>query len=257
MLSESKSQEPSLSLKKFKVPIIIWGCSMVGKSSFIRKLVKNEFFPNYTETLGLDYAQINVHLSEVELLVQLWDTCGQERFNSISKAQIKKCFGLLLMYDLSSRDSFEKIDDWIKEIDDRSLSIVLIGNKSDRVDRVISRQEGEAKAKSLKALFFETSNKEGDNIIESVGSLLQIILDKYLHEYTSVKKDLQEWVAKGLENIEEILPNNDRDSQYRSLTRNTILSLHSNSSKKQKKKTCCGGGEEDEKKKKEKSKDNK
>ena len=116
-----------------------------------------------------------------ELKLFFSDTAGQERYKSISMNIIKNTDGIFLMYDVADQRSFDEINGWIesiKEVKGDNFPIILIGNKCDLEQRVISKEEGEKFAKEQGFSFMETSCKEGINIKESVQVLVHDIMEK-------------------------------------------------------------------------------
>ncbi len=117
-----------------------------------------------------------VKLDEKKVAMQLWDTCGQERFKSIAKSYFRRADGVVLMYDCTYERSFMNVREWIDtvyESSDKRIPIIIIANKTDLRDttttrRVIRTEEGAKLAKEYNALFIETSAKDGNNIEESL-----------------------------------------------------------------------------------------
>ena len=173
-----------MSKKKIEeVKIITLGDTSVGKSSFILKYIDDRFSYNYIATLGLDFKQKKIKLkSGEEVRLRIFDTAGQERFKSISINFIKKAHGILLIYDITKRNTFESVKKWMDSILDASgekICILLVGNKCDlEEERAVSKEEGEQKAKEYNLDFFETSCKEGININEVFEKLTEDILKK-------------------------------------------------------------------------------
>lgn len=114
--------------------------------------------------------------------LKIWDTAGQERFRNITKQYYKGADGILLVYDITDRNSFEKIKDWMKQIQENTqkeqIGIVLLGNKCDLEDRQVSYEEGESLAKEYGLLFWETSAYKDKNISESFEGLTNLIISK-------------------------------------------------------------------------------
>ena len=166
------------------IKIITLGNSAVGKSSFILKYTDNVFSLDYLTTLGVDYKHKKIKLKNgKDVRLRIFDTAGQERFKSVSASFIKKADGVILIYDIGEKDSFEAVDNWIKsirEIGKDKLPIILVGNKCDLSDdkRMISLKEGQDKANEFNILFYETSCKEGINIKEVFEKLIDDIIEK-------------------------------------------------------------------------------
>lgn len=114
----------------------------VGKTSVTRNFTRSTFEQNYISTLGIDYEtrRFNVDGEDVSLqvfilcLLQIWDTAGQEKFRSITKAYYKGSNGVILMYDITLRSSFDHINQWVPEIYKETgvnIAMILVGNKHD------------------------------------------------------------------------------------------------------------------------------
>ena len=165
-----------------QITLFLLGNSSVGKTAFIHRYVKNDFKNSYQNTIGMDYCSKNIKLpTGEELEILLYDTAGQEKYKSISLNLIKKADGILLMYDISERSTFDAINQWIesiKNIKEDDFPIILIGNKCDLEERDITPIEGELFANQHGFSFEETSCKEGINIEESVQDLVLNILEK-------------------------------------------------------------------------------
>ena len=186
--------------KIFLANIITLGNGQVGKTSLIIKYVDNTFSLNYIQTLGMDFKIKMVKLqNSEEIRVKLTDTAGQERFGSLSSNYLKKANGILLVHDITSRESFEALNNWADEIKEKSKSdearpIILIGNKLDlEGNRCISKEEGENFAKNNCGgiNFYETSCKTGENVENAINDLVSQVYNKYsgnnLNEGNNIK----------------------------------------------------------------------
>ena len=164
-----------------EMKIILLGNSSVGKTSFIVKYIDNKFSFDYTATLGIDYKLKKLKSKKgKEIRLRIFDTAGQERFKSVSVSFIKKADGIVLIYDISNKISFEEIGGWIESIKENgkiNIPVILVGNKCDLSDdiRQISQKEGQEKADEFQLPFYETSCKEGININEVFDILVQNI----------------------------------------------------------------------------------
>ena len=186
--------------KIFLANIITLGNGQVGKTSLIIKYVDNTFSLNYIQTLGMDFKIKMVKLqNSEEIRVKLTDTAGQERFGSLSSNYLKKANGIILIYDITSRESFEALNNWADEIKEKSKSdearpIILIGNKLDlEGNRCVSKEEGENFAKNNCGgiNFYETSCKTGENVENAINDLVSQVYNKYsgnnLNEGNNIK----------------------------------------------------------------------
>ena len=164
-----------------EIKVIILGNSSVGKSSLMIKYSDNIFEPTYLSTLGVDFKQKKIQLKNGnEIKLQIYDTAGEERFRAISSSFIKKAEGVILMYDITSKVSFEAIDGWLESIRENgkeNLPIILVGNKCDfpADQKEVTTEEGEEKANEFKIPFYETSCKEGINVKEVFDKLIEEI----------------------------------------------------------------------------------
>ena len=163
------------------IKIMTLGNSEVGKTSFIMRYTDNIFQHNYLSTTGLDFKVNIVTIKDKQYRVFLYDTAGEERFRSIALNIIKDTDGILLMYDITNRISFECLPEWIKNVKDskgKDFAMILIGNKIDlEGHRKISKEEGKEFADENELPFFETSNKDGINIQEAALALINKIIE--------------------------------------------------------------------------------
>ena len=155
--------------KIFEGKLITLGDSMVGKTSLILRFLENLFTPNYLSTIGFDLKKKMVKLDNGEKIkLVIYDTAGQERFKSLSRNYIKKADGILVVYDITNKQSFINVENWIKcarEEITKKIPMFLVGNKSDMDDlRVINQEDGENLSEQFGLKFYETSCKNGNNV---------------------------------------------------------------------------------------------
>ena len=156
---------------------------MVGKSSIVLRFSEDKFDDNQFATIGIDFKTKYIKIGDSSVKVLIWDTAGQEKFQNIAKQYYKGANGVLLIYDIGSRKSFERIDFWLKELKENNrideLFICLVGNKVDLEDkRVITTEEGEKYAKDNNILFFEVSAKTGKGVVELFNKVIGGAMDK-------------------------------------------------------------------------------
>ena len=149
--------------------ILILGDHAVGKSCFIIRYTDDTFQDVYLSTIGMDckYKDINLENGK-SIRLQIWDTAGQDRFRSLTKNLYKGASGIILIYDISNRKTFDNVKGWIESIKEEVSSkvlIVLVGNKIDKIEeREVKKVEGEDLAEELKLPFYECSALTGENI---------------------------------------------------------------------------------------------
>ncbi len=169
--------------KDVTIKIVTIGESGVGKTSIVSRYVMNEFKEITSPTVGVDFSSKVLNTNESIVNLQIWDTAGQERMRAMASAYYREANGVILVFDITNRLSFDRIPFWIKEIrenGDNRLKIVVIGNKSDLNDRrQITLEEAKAFAAEKGYFYFETSAKEneGDVISKAFQELVKITLE--------------------------------------------------------------------------------
>ncbi|NXA38229.1 RAB44 protein, partial [Eudromia elegans] len=114
--------------------VILVGNSSVGKTSFLRRFCEDRFFPGTAATVGVDYSVKTVTVDNSQVTLQLWDTAGQERYRSITKQFFRKADGVIVMYDITAKDTFTDVKQWlvsIEEAAEENVPVLLLGNKTD------------------------------------------------------------------------------------------------------------------------------
>ena len=184
MLQNTNNKNPEKQL--FKAHIITLGDATVGKTSLIVRYTGNTFRTDYLITIGIDSQLKKIQLQNgEEIKVLITDTAGQEKFRSLSTNYIKNANGILLVYDITNKESFYNINIWAKQIKEKIedlIPMILVGNKIDLEEkRCVSKEEGEECAKNncggIK--FYETSCKTGENIKEAIDDLAEQIYNKF------------------------------------------------------------------------------
>lgn len=190
--------------------VVFVGDAAVGKSSFIMRLSRGIFMPQLTSTLGVDFQTKNICIDNKNVSLQLWDTAGQERFRCITQSYFRKADGVMLMYDCTNEQSFLNVRQWMSDLEEvasRGIPIMLVSNKTDLRDvfkmqskSVVERENGEKIAQEMKAIFVETSAKDGSNINEAVGALTRSMIKHAVpHEKDSLtlnEKQSKSFAAK-------------------------------------------------------------
>ena len=170
--------------KEFMYKILLLGDSSVGKTCILTRYSENTFQEDHLATIGLDFKQKIVNLDNGKTVkVQIWDTAGQDRFKSITKNYYKGAHGIILIYDVTTRRTFDNVRSWIdtikEEVSDK-VSVILVGNKIDNNDnRKVTTKEGQEIANEYKLPFYETSAKTGDNIDKAFNDLITRVVDVF------------------------------------------------------------------------------
>ncbi|XP_007517898.2 ras-related protein Rab-44 [Erinaceus europaeus] len=150
--------------------VIFLGDSNVGKTSFLHLLHQNAFATGLTATVGIDFRVKNLLVDGKCFVLQLWDTAGQERYHSMSRQLLRKADGVVLMYDVTSQESFIHVRYWLECLQDSGsdgVVILLLGNKMDcEEERQVPTETGQQLAQELGISFAECSAALGHNILE-------------------------------------------------------------------------------------------
>ena len=116
----------------FKVLLI--GSSGVGKSSLLCRFADNTYSETFNPTIGVDFKIRNCEVDGKVVKLQIWDTAGQERFKTITSSYYKGAHGIIVAYDISDRESFNNVSNWMTEVEKHAsdnISRILVGNKCD------------------------------------------------------------------------------------------------------------------------------
>ncbi|KAG5337207.1 Ras-related protein Rab-5B [Termitomyces sp. T112] len=192
--------------KSVQVKLVLLGEAAVGKSSIVLRFVSNEFQANKEPTIGAAFLTQKCRLEDRVLRYEIWDTAGQERFHSLAPMYYRNAQAAVVVYDITKASSLEKAKSWVKELQRQAnpnIVIALAGNKLDLVQlpvsssgtsssesedeaddatatpgempgsstepeslRQVPREEAQAYATEAGLLFFETSAKTGDGIVD-------------------------------------------------------------------------------------------
>ncbi|ELK30426.1 PREDICTED: EF-hand calcium-binding domain-containing protein 4B [Myotis davidii] len=175
-------EEGSLSTPDRLFKIVFVGNSAVGKTSFLRRFCDDRFSPGMTATVGIDYRVKMVHVGDSQVALQLWDTAGQERYRCITQQFFRKADGVIVMYDLTAKQSFLSVRQWLSSVEEAvgdRVPVLLLGNKIDNEkEREVPRGLGEQLAKENNLIFYECSAYSGHNTKESLLHLARILKEQ-------------------------------------------------------------------------------
>ena len=184
----------------YSVKFIIVGDSSVGKSNILLRFSRNVFDPGHQATLGIEFANKHLEYNNTDYLVQVWDTAWQENFRSVTRAYYKASAVAMVVYDISSEESFQHIQSWIKDCKDlapKTVQLVLIGNKSDlEEERVIQKDRGEELARENNMLFFETSALNGKGIEEAFQKSIEAVDQKIRSGFYDMNNSSNQGIKK-------------------------------------------------------------
>ena len=106
--------------KEISCKVLILGESKVGKSSILNRFTEGVFTDNLPPTLGIDYKIMKMVVDDTDVKLQIWDTAGQERFRAITESFYRGCHGVILVFDVSDKETFEKVKGWIRSIKEKA-----------------------------------------------------------------------------------------------------------------------------------------
>ncbi|XP_033127118.1 ras-related protein Rab-30-like [Anneissia japonica] len=153
---------------KYLFKIVLIGNAGVGKTCLVRRFTQGLFPPGQGATIGVDFMIKTLQIGGDRVKLQVWDTAGQERFRSITQSYYHSADALVMVYDVTSRESYNALPEWMKEVETYAspkIITVLVGNKTDLVsEREVKSEEGQVFADEKRIQFLETSAKEAENV---------------------------------------------------------------------------------------------
>ncbi|BGP36936.1 hypothetical protein JCM10449v2_000838 [Rhodotorula kratochvilovae] len=180
--------EPPTTLK-----LLVIGASSVGKSSLLLRFTDETFLsPDETSaTIGVDFKVKVIERRNKRWKLSIWDTAGQERFRTLTSSYYRGAQGVILVYDITARDTFDSLASWINELDtfagtgpaSREVVRMIVGNKVDKeFSRTVSTEEGRAFAASRDPpwLFMECSAKKGGDDVSGADGIFGKVVDKII-----------------------------------------------------------------------------
>ena len=185
IVSESLDKKVGIINGQGSLSFILIGDSTVGKTCFLTRYFKNQFNETFLSTIGIDKEIKHVKVGNDSYKLTLWDTAGQDRFKCLPKKYYQNADGVLLLFDVTSEETFVNVGNWMKDVKENSsknitsengkeseLALYLIGNKIDLPNRVITREQAQTQANSLGMKYFEVSCKINMNIPEVMNRMI-------------------------------------------------------------------------------------
>lgn len=162
--------------------LVLLGSGSVGKSSLALRYVKNDF-KSILPTVGCAFFTKVVELGDTSLKFEIWDTAGQEKYHSVCHLYFRGANAALLVYDITSKDSFRKAQQWLKDLEREFLPgevvVMLVGNKTDlSEEREVTFEEGKEFAESQSLLFMETSARLNHQVTEAFSAIARELLQR-------------------------------------------------------------------------------
>lgn len=158
--------------------VVFIGNPTAGKTSLLNRICNDKFQSNYDSTIGVDFFTKTIFYNETIFKIQLWDSAGQEKYRSLIPSYIRGASIIFLIYDLNHHETFDAVNNWLGFVSQytnkEQVKLILVGNKKD-LERKVTFDEGNNLAKKEGMLFFETSAKTGEGVIEMFYSSFAMI----------------------------------------------------------------------------------
>jgi len=162
--------------------IVVLGSAGVGKTSLALRFVQGTYRSEQTSTIGASFLTKRMLVDGWKIKLQIWDTAGQERFRSMAPMYYRSAAAAILVYDITSAESFETMKGWFNELNDKyqgNIIIAISGNKLDlESDRRVNVEEAKSYAQSIDAFWTETSAKDNTGIEEMFSSICHQLIQK-------------------------------------------------------------------------------
>eukprot|EP01065_Artemidia_motanka_P028459 TRINITY_DN33832_c0_g1_i1.p2 TRINITY_DN33832_c0_g1~~TRINITY_DN33832_c0_g1_i1.p2 ORF type:complete len:228 (+),score=90.08 TRINITY_DN33832_c0_g1_i1:51-686(+) len=169
----------------FLFKVLVIGDAGVGKSCVIRRFVDDQFTPSYIATIGVDFKVHKLNVEGMRCKLQVWDTAGQERFRTVTSGYYRGANGVAVVYDVTDEQSFQSVEQWLREVLGNSgadVCRILIGNKVDAAARVVPLEDGERCGDVHGLPHFECSAKEGTGVHQAFQTLAANMLAQAVKE---------------------------------------------------------------------------
>merc|ERR1712176_590861 len=181
--------------------MVLVGDSGVGKSCLLKRFASNDWDPKFISTIGVDFEIMTLNLLDKTIRLQIWDTAGQERFHNITTSYYRGAHCIMIVYDVTSQDSFKNVRKWIEAVRtyaNTDVAILILGNKSDlKNKREIKWDSALQYAESVGCQLMESSAKTNVNVEKSFKQLASngvkvVINQKQKDKKNRVKLDKNE-----------------------------------------------------------------
>ena len=191
-MSEDENDNNEINLK-----ILILGDSSVGKTSLLLQYADGYFPTIYVATIGIEYKVKKININGADINLQIWDTAGEERFRSITQNYMKGADGILYVYDITQKSSFDNLKTWIRQSEEitEGFKKIIVGNKSDlENERRIQKETVQKFCDERNIKGIEVSAKAGTKVSEAFETLAKLIIgdkskDEIIRKYTTLNKE--------------------------------------------------------------------
>ncbi|XP_014443411.1 ras-related protein Rab-4B [Tupaia chinensis] len=166
----------------FLFKFLVIGSAGTGKSCLLHQFIENKFKQDSNHTIGVEFGSRVVNVGGKTVKLQIWDTAGQERFRSVTRSYYRGAAGALLVYDITSRETYNSLAAWLTDartLASPNIVVILCGNKKDLdPEREVTFLEASRFAQENELMFLETSALTGENVEEAFLKCARTILNK-------------------------------------------------------------------------------
>ncbi|XP_073247373.1 ras-related protein Rab-8A-like [Porites lutea] len=182
--------------------LVLIGDSGVGKTCIIFRFVENKFDSSFITTIGIDFKIRTVEIDGKKIKLQIWDTAGQDRFETITSTCYRGAHGIMLVYDVTDEKSFRNIPRWIRKTEELAspdVTKMLVANKCDlEKRRLVTKERGELLARNLELPFKEISALSNLNVEDAFSLILKRVFKQAVSPVRSwAERTLEQSVAQG------------------------------------------------------------
>lgn len=189
-----------LTKNEIQLKLLLLGEQAVGKSSLINQYVDGKFDINLLCAAGLDLKKKYIKIDTTPIKLMIFDSAGHERYRGLSKNQLYNTKGVLIVYDVTDKESFNAISFWMKSVGEYlrpESSCIIIGNKIDLYkERKVFTEEGKKLADQYGVHFIETSAKSSQNVETAFTWIVKDIYDKEIKKRGDTKEEVNNILIK-------------------------------------------------------------
>ena len=211
ILTESQISQSD---KFINFKLIIIGDSGVGKSSLLKRAVKNTFDENYKETIGFEFLLMHFKVNDLKIKLQIWDTCGQELYRSLVQGFYNNSSLAIIVYNINNKQTFENLNIWLEDLKKHlteDTPVFIIGNKND-LERKVSEEEAiKFKNENNIIYFAECSAKSGYNVKEIFFEVVKYLYRMY--KEFKIKEKAPKTKKLKLDKNESVDGDNDKEKK--------------------------------------------
>ncbi|XP_061388529.1 RAS oncogene family member Rab19 [Musca autumnalis] len=186
---------PSEESFDFLFKVVLIGDAGTGKTCIVERFKTGNFMERQGNTIGVDFSMKTISLEGKLVKLQIWDTAGQERFRTITQSYYRSANGVIIVYDITNRNSFANLQKWIEEVrryTTSSVLLIVVGNKCDlENEREVEFEEAQQMCQYIPEVLYvlETSAKENRNVDDAFVALATELKRRIDTSITQVEND--------------------------------------------------------------------